>query len=374
MKRGRTLTTGVGLAATLSMIVMPSGVAVADDGRSGACRPTITALPLPAGEVSGDVLAVTEREAVGFVADPAQHQHVALWRRVDSSSSWAVRDLGDLGLADSGGLSATGVNPAGVVSIGVNTGAAMAGWVYAAGVVHQLKDFAGGTFAYARDINDAGVITGEALDAAGNDFAARWSHWWSAPVRLDPAAGMDGSYGQGINNRGDVVGGSFSFGPAPTVATRWSRAGVAVTLATFGADAQASDSNDAGRIVGDVITSTGKRAAVWDRSGEVTNLGVFAGDAFSRAIGVSAAGAVVGFEGINFPPPAIPVRHLLYWPGSGPVRSLLPLSGNWADGAYSHAIDNHGNVFGASAPMAGSMPVPTVWTCALAQSFVPAAQ
>jgi hypothetical protein len=186
-------------------------------------------------------------------------------------------------------------------------------------------------------------------------------------------SGLDGSYGQGINDRGEVVGGSFSFGPTPTAATRWSVTGLPTTLPTFGADAQAWDINDADRSVGDINTSAGTRAAVWDRDGHVTNLGVFAGDAFSRAIGVSSDGTVVGFEGINFPPPAIPVRHLLYWSGTGPVRSLLPLSGNWADGAYSHAIDNHGDVYGASARVAGTIPVPTVWTCALAQSFVPSA-
>jgi hypothetical protein len=53
------------------------------------------------------------------------------------------------------------------------------------------------------------------------------------------------------------------------------------------------------------------------------------------------------------------------------VRSLLPLSLNWADGAYSHTLDNQNDVFGASSATAGALPRPTVWTCAFEQSFVP---
>jgi hypothetical protein len=93
---------------------------------------------------------------------------------------------------------------------------------------------------------------------------------------------------------------------------------------------------------------------------------------FSRAIGVSSNGTVVGFEGVNPPPPEIPVRHVLLWPGLGAARTLLPLSLDWSDGAYSHTLDDHGDVFGASAATHTSLPRPTEWTCALQQSFVPA--
>ena len=91
----------------------------------------------------------------------------------------------------------------------------------------------------------------------------------------------------------------------------------------------------------------------------------------SRLIGVNNNGVAVGFEGVNPPPPAIPVRHILLWPGHGAARTLMPLSGNWADGAYSHTLDDHGDVFGASSVSSTSVPQPTEWTCALEQSFVP---
>jgi uncharacterized membrane protein len=350
----------------------PAAVASGDPGTAtgATCRPTIVALPLPSGMTNGDVLSAAGLRAVGFVADDAGHQHVAMWQQ--TTNGWTVRDLGSFGFADvNSGLSGTGVNEHGYVSIGINTGAGMAGWVYHQGTTHQLKDFAGGTAAYARAINAHGVIAGEALDAHGNDFAARWSSWTSTPTKLKQRGGFDGSFGQGINDKGEVVGGSFSNGSTPTVATTWSPKSKSAALPTFGADAQASDVNNSGRIVGNVLTAHGQRAAVWT-NGKVRSLGVFREDVFSRALGVSEAGWVVGWEGINNPPPNIPRRNLLLWPGSGPARSLLPLTLDWnSDGAYAHAIDENGDVFGASAPSHVALPAPTEWTCALQQSFVP---
>ncbi|MCW2505731.1 MAG: putative extracellular repeat, family [Actinomycetia bacterium] len=363
------------VASTLSSFVLVAVSATAGGTAFGigtdahTCLPSIVALPLPAGFTNGDVLSAAADEAVGYVADDSQHQHVAVWQR--SRGAWSVTDLGDFGITEPfSGLSATGVNGSGLVSIGVNTNV-MGAWVFTHGAVHRLADFAGGQQAFARAVSSDGKIVGEALDASGNDFAALWPQWWSAPVALSPVAGYDGSFAQGIDSQGDVVGGSFSNGPSPTVATRWTPAGRPVALPGLGGPAQAFDVATPHRVVGVANTETGPRAVVWDSHDGVRDLGVFAGLQFSRAIGVAEGGVVVGFEGSNPPPPAIPLRRVLLWPGTGPVRSLLPLSLNWSDGAYSHSADDHGNVFGASS--AGAMPRPTEWTCALAQSFVPGA-
>jgi uncharacterized membrane protein len=359
------------LAAT--GLLGPVGVArAASHATTGRCTPTITALPMPAHDTNGDILSVSGRVAVGFVADDAQHQSVTIWRK--TGTSWSVQNLGDFGITEPfSGLSATGVNSRGEVAIGVNTNI-MGGWLYAHGAVHRLRDFAGGTNAFARAINDHGEIVGEALDAAGNDFGAVWNHWSARPRKLRPTTGYDGSFAQGVNDRGDVVGGSFSNGPSPTLAVRWSPSGRPAVLHSPVFDGQGAGINAAGRVAGNGSTAAGdQRALVWNRSGHVRNLGVFSGSAFSRAIGVSARGDVVGFEGVNPPPPAIPVRHVLFWLGHGPARTLLPLSLDWHDGAYSHTMDNNGDVFGASSATHGSQPQPTEWTCARQQSFVPAA-
>jgi uncharacterized membrane protein len=365
------------IGVTGSVVVLallgPAGPAQAQRQSQSAtnrCAPTITALPLPAGETNGDVLSVRGSIAVGYAADDSQHQTVMVWRR--HTGTWTVQDLGNFGITEQfSGLSATGVNTRGDVTIGVNTNV-MGAWFYRDGVTHPLVDFAGGTNAFVRAINDDGEMVGEALDADGNDFGAVWMHWWSKPTKLRPTAGYDGSYAQGVNDEGDVVGGSFSYGPNPTLPVRWSPEGSVKVLDTVGSDAQGADINSAGRAVGDGATAAGDgRALVWDRAGQVRDLGVFPGSVFSRAIGVSSNGTVVGFEGVNPPRPGIPVRHLLFWPGSGPARSLLPLSLDWSDGAYSHSLDEQGDVFGASAATHTSLPRPTEWTCALQQSFVP---
>ena len=357
--------TALGAAAPAALAGPSQGPA---SGGASGCQPTITALPLPTGDTNGDILANAGPFAAGFVADDAQHQSVAVWRR--SGGSWTVRDLGDFGISGlSSGLSATGVNIRGEVALGVNADT-MAGWVFTGGSAHQLKDFAGGTLAFARAINAHGVVAGEALDAQGNDFAAVWPHWWSAPVRLGPVPGYDGSFGQGIDDRGDVTGGSFSFGALPQVAVRWDPSGHPTTLPGLGGNADGFAVQASGKVVGEARTSSGTNlAVVWRAGGGVHSLGLFTGAQFSKALDVNSNGVVVGFEGANPAPPAIPRRQILLWQGDGPVRSLLPLSLNWNDGAYSHSLNDRGDVFGASS--AGAFPRPTVWTCALAQSFVP---
>ena len=357
---------------TVAMTLAPAAQATPMQGGKVTVTqggPTITALPLPAGETSGDILSATSRWAVGLVADDAQVQHVAVWRR-QAAGMWSVNDLGDLGFSEpSSGLSATGVNSRGQVAIGINTEVGMGGWLYYRGVFHRLSDFAGGKNAFARAINASGEVVGEALDAQGNDYAAVWRYWWSAPVRLAPTTGMDGSFAQGVNSHGKVAGGSFSNGPAPTRAVVWGRHGTPRILADLGAGGDAADINTRGRTVGRVFGSVDSEAAVWDQ-GRLRNLGVFSDDTFSRAIGVGETGEVVGFAGTR-PSSGIPLRQLVFWPGYGPTRSLLPLDLDWNDNAYAHAIVGD-TVFGTSMASHGTPERPTVWTQARAQSFVPA--
>ena len=346
-----------------------ASAAMPGDSNASRCTPSILALPLPVGMNHGDVLAVGGQLAVGFVADSSNAQHAAEWIR--SGGGWTVRDLGDFGVPAGQPLSATGVDARGEVAVGVNFDV-MGGWLVSGSVVHQLKDFAGGTNAYVRAINASGEMAGEALDADGNDFAAVWAHWWTAPVKLAPVAGYDGSYAQGLNDEGVVVGGSFSFGAPPTLATRWARNGTPITLGSTTGDAEAANINNHGLVVGRGLAGT-RTARVWTRPAAYTDLGLFSGTQFSQALGVNENGVVVGFEGAN-PAGEIPVRHLLYWPGTGPSMSLLPLSLHWSDGALSHVIANDGTVYGSSSATPTSFPQPTAWICAAAQAFVPTPQ
>ncbi len=353
-------------AATIALDDQQAGAHQRDHHPSHRCSPSITALPLPTGMVNGDVLAVAGDRAAGLVSDSEAFQHAALWTR--TGGGWQVRDLGDFGVtAPDEPLSATGVDRRGDIAVGISSDL-FEGWLVTRSGTHQLHDFAGGTNAYVRAINADGLMVGEALDADGNDFAAVWPHWWSRPVRLAPAPGYDGSYAQGVNDRGQVVGGSFSFGALPTLAMRWSRNGTAEVLPATG-DAEAMSLNDRGAVVGRALVEP-STALVWHDSREPDSLGLFADSTFSRAFSVNDRGEVVGFEGDN-PPGQVPVRHLLYWPGEGPTMSLLPLSGNWGDGALTHVIAQDGTVFGSSFVNQESFLAPTMWRCAAAQAFVP---
>jgi hypothetical protein len=337
--------------------------------REGGCAPSIRALPLPAGMINGDVLAARGNRAAGFVGNSGGFQHVAVWTHTEHG--WDVRDLGDFGVTTPfEPLSATGLDARGDVAVGVSSDL-FEGWLVTPSGIHRLRDFGGGTSAYVRAINVHGVMVGEALDAAGNDFAAMWRHWWSRPVRLLPAPGYDGSYAQGVNDRGEVAGGSFSFGSLPTLAMRWSAQGRGKALHATG-DAEAMSLNDLGTVVGRALSDP-RTALVWRRHRAPKRLGMFPDATSARALAANDRGEVVGFEGDD-PPGQIPVRHLLFWPGEGPAKSLLPLSGSWADGALSHVITPGGTVFGSSAVTHTSLPVPTVWRCASAQAFVPSAR
>lgn len=357
-----------GAAASMAVAMATAPVAHADTTTGAVDVPTITALPLPAGQTNGDIISAAGQWAVGYVADDAQVQHVAIWR--GAGGVWSVRDLGDFGIsAPFSGLGATGVNARGQVSIGAfDTGAGDEGaWLFDGSKIHRLADFAGGTNAYARAINFSGEVVGEAFDAQGNDFAALWRHWWSAPIELAPTAGFDGSYAQGVNSRGEVVGGSFSNGPAPTLPVVWGADGTPRVLPDLGRGGDVFDRNGQGRTVGQVYTDAGAHAAVWDHV-RLRDLGVFSDCVFARAIGVGASGEVVGFAG--HPTSGIPLRHVVFWPGFGLTRSLLPLDLSWMDNAYAHAIVGD-TVFGTSMASHGARERPTMWTHAMAQSFVP---
>jgi hypothetical protein len=314
----------------------------------------------------GDVIAARGDRAAGAVADPQLHQHVAVWTRLNGR--WHVRDLGDFGVtAPDEPLSATGIDRRAEIAVGINSDV-MGGWLVSGDHVHRLTDFAGGTNAFVRAISASGEMAGEALDAHGNDFAAVWAHWWSRPRRLAPAAGYDGSYAQGINDLGVVTGGSFSFGPLPTVATVWSARGRPTALPS-GQGAEGFDINNVGAVAGRTVADP-RTAVVWSPTGRPRVPNLFHGDTFARGQAITAGGEVVGFEGSD-PAGAVPVRHILLSLGTTPTRTLLPLSLDWSDGALSHVITDDGTVYGSSALTHTSFPRPTVWTCTAQQSFVP---
>jgi probable HAF family extracellular repeat protein len=129
--------------------------------------------------------------------------------------------------------------------------------------------------------------------------------------------------GEGLNNRGQVAGGSYLPGDQSVHAFLWDRATGLKELPTLGGDnAGAFAINDAGEAVGGSWLEGNVQvdAALW-RKGGITDLGVVAGDCGSYAFGINASGQIVGTSYICS---SASTRGFL-WEDGGPMVDLNTL-------------------------------------------------
>lgn len=209
-----------------------------------------------------------------------------------------------------------------------------------------------------------------------------WSSWRAAPIALPlPARAVAGS-ASGINDAGVVVGDVFR-ADGYQYGVRWLHGRILGRLpALRGGDGETSAFvvNDQERVAEESTFNADQvpEAAVVDPSTRPRGLGVFAGFDASAPFGISPGGRIVG-QDFRFDHTAF---RVLYWPGHGPTKTLLPIGGNYAhESSNAHAVDDYGNVAGWSSPRPSSDPltivttdlVPTLWTCADRQAFVPPA-
>jgi hypothetical protein len=356
---------GVLAAGLVAAAVQPSSEAAAVSG----CVPRIIKLPLPAGYVGGDVLDIRGDVLVGDVSTENGDTRPAEWRR--NSGGFRVRTLGPAPAAPFG--FAGQISAAGDIVGTVATPHGEYGFVLSGGKTYRLRDFAGRkTGTYGRQVNQSGVAAGGANDS-GTSFGALWRSWTSRPQKLLPSRGDVGSEALGLNNGNDAVGRSTEAGSVTSHGDLWPHGSShPLVLPGFGTDIAAPFRiNDRRRIVGSAVHLDGRTtAAVWDGVSAPRDLGVLRGDIGSDLLGVSAGGRAVG-ESHREIYLYYPV-HVLYWPGHGPAKTLLPLSRHYGDNALAHAVDDRGNVGGFSDDGSG-VGQPTLWTCADRQAFVPPA-
>src|SRR6184192_1267411 len=159
----------------------------------------------------------------------------------------------------------------------------------------------GGPVSIAYGINDVGQVVGTSATASGTSHAFLWSNGTMAD--LGSLGSMGPSDGRGINNRGQVVGGTIDANNSHYHAFLWEN-GTMRDLGTLpGYDYSiALGINNAGRVVGYSFTAPTQsmpitsRAFLWD-NGTMSDLGTLPEANNSEAFGLNDRGAVVGDSG-----------------------------------------------------------------------------
>lgn len=203
----------------------------------------------------------------------------------------------------------------------------------------QLADFGFGGSPF--DISASGRIVGglrSQIDGKPGPYVpVIWDSVTSAPVELP---NQFGGYASAINSGGDVIGYEFqAFGPygSPVL---WVNGQEKVVLPDLGEGGFAYDINDAGVIVGTVISKGQYKAARWvDQQLEILALPEFDSggeEIWSFANSINSSGVIAG----SIQAPSGTPSAALRWDSEGAV-SLVPSDGIETKGV---SIDNAGGV------------------------------
>ena len=276
------------------------------------------------------VLAVVATLLIVFIPDLTTSDGP---RAADSPGPYVLTDLGTLG-----GLSAPAydINEAGDI-VGSSTTAALKAraFVWRNGSMTDLGTLAGHSDAQA--ISDTGHVAGRSQTSTSKYHAVPWA----GGTTTDLTPSSDNAVANGVNDTGRVVGTiNHSTG------FLWHN-GVFTDLGHLGGGcSNASDINDAGRVVGSScsthVTEFGAmpHAFVWD-DGVMIDLGVVPGEEDSGAAAVNSIGQIVGSSGSMDPETyEVTSRAFLYDNG---VMSVLPVP-SWE--SYAGDINDSGDVVG----------------------------
>ena len=204
----------------------------------------------------------------------------------------------------------------------------------------------GGPVSIAYGINDVGQIVGTSATASGTSHAFLWSNGTMAD--LGSLGSMGPSDGRGINNRGQVVGGTIDANNSQYHAFLWEN-GTMRDLGTLPGYnlSQAQAINDAGQVVGfsgDPSMGGLGHAFLWD-NGTMRDLGTLPGYDYSIALGINNAGRVVGYS-FTAPTQSMPITSRAFLWDNGTMSDLGTLPE--ANDSEAFGLNDRGAVVGDS--------------------------
>jgi len=157
----------------------------------------------------------------------------------------------------------------------------------------------GGPDSFGMFINDSGQITGfsfiDSIPSATTGIPTIDPFLWDGSRMIDLGTlGGTVGFGNGLNNRGQVIGFSNIAGDVASHAFIWER-GVLTDIGTLGGDKSGAGwINDAGQVVGTADLADGTHHAFVWRKGEMTDLGTIANDPCSNGGHINARGQAIG--------------------------------------------------------------------------------
>jgi uncharacterized membrane protein len=349
----------------VAVLVVPLLGAPGVSARATGCDPKV----IDMGTLGGSTSEIIETNGRGLWVGSSRTAE-----GVNRAVLWDDGKIADLGVE--GDAWASDVNNSGVIvgngkeSEDFTTGRA---FIWRRGVATELSGLAPDSPTFVRRLNNRGDATGSAVDGEGTERAMVWQAG-RAPMALAMPRGYLGAYGMAINDRGDVVGGAYK--EDQLIAWGWDSDGGNHPLAELDRQgfSQANVLDNQGRAAGlsDFGGNPGAQAALW-RDGDERNLGTFGDSDFSFALGTNHQGDFVGLGAYYLGDDRDHV-FLTSASSTGPLRTLMPLSGDPNDGSGAHAVTGGNVTVGGHSDTATGEEHATVWTCAYQQAFVPNAK
>jgi len=192
----------------------------------------------------------------------------------------------------------------------------------------------------AKGINDLGVVVGVSSGRGGttHSFIRQGRRVETIPVGIDFRASPEG-----INNRGEVVGGTWWTSPEGPKAMGfvWSESGGAVYIDSGVRGTNANAINDAGEVTGVSFWSGGSDAFRWTPSSGVEILQPAPGTGLSGGYGINDAGDVVG-RGFRDHPN---FRWAPFHWSAGVTTLVLPATGGYYND-FAQDVNDLGQVVG----------------------------